>query len=169
MTMLQRRAGTPDHRSVTTAPLLGQPAAAFPAAPRWGRARLFAVPGLVGAVAAILAAVVTVPGSTLLGLLVALAGLAVLVTAQGLLWRRQRQLTGDLQRSQSSFRTLVKSSVDPVVILDGRLRVTFASQALADLLGLHPACAAGPPVAAAVRPDDRAAVLDALRASPNGS
>ena len=58
--------------------------------------------------------------------------------------RRQRQLTGALQRSQAAFRTLVKSSVDPVVILDDQLRVTFASQSVADLLGLDPACLARP-------------------------
>ena len=166
MTTLQRRAGTPDHRSVTTAPVLGQPAAAFPAAPRWGRARLFAVPGLVGAVAAILAAVVTVPGSTLLGLLVALAGLAVLVAAQGVLWRRQRQLTDDLQRSQSSFRTLVKSSVDPVVILDDRLRVTFASESIADLIGVDPACMIGQPITAAVHREDAPALVAGLSGPP---
>ena len=72
-----------------------------------------------------------------------------------MLCRRQRRLTGDLQRSQSSFRTLVKSSVDPVVILDERLRVTFVSQAVADLLGLDPACVIGLPLVAAVHPDDR--------------
>src|SRR4051812_32603930 len=139
-TGLQQRGGSPDHSVVTTAPVMGQPAAAFPAAPRVGRAGLLAVPALVVAIAAVVVAVAAVPGSTLLGVLVGLAGLTVLLASQGLLWRRQRQLTGYLQRSQSSFRTLVKSSVDPVVILDGDLRITFASESVAELMGVDPAC-----------------------------
>ena len=79
-------------------------------------------------------------------MLVGLAGLAVLLASQGVALARQRRLTGDLQRSQSSFRTLVKSSVDPVVILDDELRVTFASQSVADLLGVDPACIVGRPI-----------------------
>src|SRR4051812_336973 len=136
---LQRRGGSPDSNVVTTAPVLGQPAAAFPAVPHAGRAGLLAVPALVVAITAVVVAVAAVPGSTLLGVLVGLAGLTVLLASQGVLWRRQRQLTGYLQRSQSSFRTLVKSSVDPVVILDGELRITFASESVADLMGVDPA------------------------------
>jgi PAS domain S-box-containing protein len=151
---------------VTTAPVTGQPAAAFPVAPRRGRPGLVAVPVLVVAIAATLVALVTVPGSTLLGLLVGLAGLAVLVASQGLLWRRQRQLTGDLQRSQSSFRTLVKSSVDPVVILDDQLRVTFASESVADLVGVDPAGMTGRPITVVVHPDDAPALVAALSAPP---
>ena len=117
--------------------MLGQPAAAFPAAPRRGRAGLLAVPVLVVAITVVLGAVLA--GTTALRLLGSMTGLAVLVAFQALLYRRQHALAGDLQRSQSSFRTLVKSSLDPVVILDDRLRVTYASQAVADLLGVDPA------------------------------
>jgi PAS domain S-box-containing protein len=122
---------------------------------------------LVVAIAATLVSVVTSSGATLLGLLVGLTGLAVLVASQGLLWRRQRQLTGDLQRSQSSFRTLVKSSVDPVVILDDQLRVTFTSESVADLVGIDPAGMTGRPITAAVHRDDAPALVAALSAPPS--
>ena len=122
---------------------LGQPAAAFPAASPSGRAGLLAVPALVVAVAAVLAALLAVPGVPAARLLVAVAAGALLAGSQAALWHRQRRLTGALHRSQTSFRTLVKSSVDPVVILDERLRVTFVSEAITDLLGLDPALRAG--------------------------
>jgi GGDEF domain-containing protein len=73
-------------------------------------------------------------GSTALRLFFAVAGLAVPVGIQAALHARQRRLAGDLQRGRSSFRTLVESSVDPVVILDDRLRVTFASESAAELV-----------------------------------
>ena len=149
---------------MTTAPVMGQPAAAFPAAPRAGRAGLVAVLVLAGAIGAILAAVV--PGTTAAGLLAVLAGLAVLLASQGLLWRRSRQLTGDLARSESSFRTLVKSSVDPVVILDDQLRITFASDSVADLIGADPACMTGRQITAAVHRDDAPGLVTALSGPP---
>jgi PAS domain S-box-containing protein len=121
------------------------------------------VPGVVVAVALIVAGLL--PGPGVVGALLAAAGVAVLVGFQATLWSRQRRLTGDLQRSQSSFRTLVKSSVDPVLILDDQLRVTFASQAVADLLGVDPAVAVGMPVVAGVHPDDRSALSGALSAA----
>jgi PAS domain S-box-containing protein len=121
------------------------------------------VPGVVVAVALVVAGLL--PGPGVVGALLAAAGLAVLVGFQATLWSRQRRLTGDLQRSQSSFRTLVKSSVDPVLILDDQLRVTFASQAVADLLGVDPAVAVGMPVVAGVHPDDRSALSGALSAA----
>jgi PAS domain S-box-containing protein len=161
---------------------MGQPAAASPVVPPSGRTGLLVVPAVLLAVALVSVALVSVAlvsvtlvvggllsVPTVLGVVLAVAGVTTLVSFQATLWRRQRRLTGDLQRSESSFRTLVKSSVDPVVILDGRLRVTFASQAIADLLGFDPACAVGIPVVAAVHPDDRSAVLDALHASPSQS
>jgi PAS domain S-box-containing protein/diguanylate cyclase (GGDEF)-like protein len=141
---------------VTTAPVLGQPAAAYPAAPRHGRGGLLAAPLLVLAVGAVLGAVLS--GTTALRLLFALVGLAVPAT----LYLRQRRLTGDLQRSQSSFLSLVKSSVDPVVILDDRLHVTFASRTIADLLGLDPASVVGMPISPLVHPDDRDALFGVL-------
>src|SRR5690242_19008931 len=158
ITMLQVRFQDPDLELVTTAPVMGQPAAAYPAAPRNGRAGLFAVPALatVG-VFAVLGVVLS--GSTSARLVFALLGLAVPVS----LYLRQRTLAGDLHRSQSSFRTLVKSSVDPVVILDDQLRVTYASESFAELLGYDPASLIGLPVTAPVHPDDRASLFSGLR------
>ncbi|TFV62775.1 UNVERIFIED_ORG: phosphodiesterase [Bacillus sp. AZ43] len=151
---------------MTTAPL-GQPAAAGPVAPHRGRTGLVAVALAGVAVTAVVGGLLTVPA--LPGVLLVAAGLALLVAVQAGLWARQRRLTGALQRSQSSFRTLVKSSVDPVVILDDRLRVTFASQALADLLGVEPAAVTGLAVDSVVHPDDRTAVLAALAPHPGGT
>jgi PAS domain S-box-containing protein/diguanylate cyclase (GGDEF)-like protein len=158
--MLQVPIQDPDLEQVTTAPVLGQPAAAYPAAPRNGRAGLLAVPALLVAVAAVLGVVLS--ASVTPRLLFALAGLVVPVGIQAALYARQRRLAGDLLRSQSSFRTLVKGSVDPVVILDEQLRITFASQAVADMLGLDPAGVSGLRVVDAVHPDDRATLLAAL-------
>ncbi|WP_158545961.1 bifunctional diguanylate cyclase/phosphodiesterase [Blastococcus sp. TF02A-30] len=137
-----------------------QPVAAIPAAPRSGRPGRFLVLAVGIAVLAVLAAVLARP--TTLGLLAALLGLAVLIGFQALLWQRQTALTGALQRSESSFRTLVKSSVDPVVIVDDRLRVTFASEAVVGLLGLDPDDLAGMPLPDAVHPDDRSVFFAAL-------
>jgi PAS domain S-box-containing protein len=160
-------AGNPDQDHVTTAPLLGQPTAACPAAPRRGRARLLAVPLLVVAVGAVVTSILSAP--TAPGLLIALAGLGVLLAFQATAWRRQRRLAGDLQRSQSSFRTLVKSSVDPVVILDDQLRVTFASESVGELLGLDPARMIGQRLIRRVHPDDRDALFGALNEAPGES
>ncbi|WP_167761790.1 GGDEF domain-containing phosphodiesterase [Blastococcus sp. CT_GayMR19] len=146
---------------------LGQPAAARPATPANGRAGLLAVPALVVATAAVLTVVVTVPGVRGSGLLIASTGLLLLVASQAVLWQRQRRLAGALHRSQVSFRTLVKSSVDPVVILDARLRVTFVSEAVTDLLGVDPAAALGRPIEAAVHPDDAPTLLGALNGPPS--
>src|SRR5829696_6670128 len=160
ITMLQVPIQDPDLDQVTTAPVMGQPAAASPAAPRSGRAGLLAVPVLVIAICAVLGVVLA--GSTALRLAFALAGLAVPVTLQAALYVRQHRLAGDLQRSQSSFRTLVKGSVDPVVILDDTLRVTFASESAADLLGVTPAEMVGHSVTSGIHPDDRSALFGAL-------
>jgi PAS domain S-box-containing protein/diguanylate cyclase (GGDEF)-like protein len=146
---------------------LGQPLAAFPAAPRSGRAGLFAVPALVVALAAVLTAVLTVPGIPVPAVLITGAGATVLVGSQAALWHRQTRLAGALLRSQTSFRTLVKSSVDPVVILDERLRVTFVSEAITDLLGLDPDVVLGKPIEAAVHPDDAPTLLAALNGPPS--
>jgi PAS domain S-box-containing protein len=164
-TELQGWPADPDSNRVTTAPVPGQPAAALPAAPRHGRARLLAVPLLVVAVAAVVVAVLSAPSAT--GLLIALPGLGVLVGFPAVLWRRQRNLTGDLQRSQASFRTLVKSSVDPVVILDDQLRVTFASESVGELLGLAPAAMTGQPIIGRIHRDDRDALFSALEETPS--
>jgi PAS domain S-box-containing protein len=167
--MLQVPCGDPDKQRVTTAPVLGQPAAAFLAAPRRGRAGflaaprsgragMLAVPVALVAVGAVLAAVPllrTIPLSALL----ALAALVLLSAPILVLWLRQRRLIEQLRTSQSAFRALVRSSVDPVVILDERLRVTFASKALTEQLGLAPADVVGRSLKAVVHPDDARALL----------
>nr|WP_239522302.1 GGDEF domain-containing phosphodiesterase [Geodermatophilus sabuli] len=75
------------------------------------------------------------------------------------MWRTQQRLTADLLRSQSYFATLVRSSADPVVILDDRLRITFASRALTDLLGLDPEQAVGRALLDVVHRDDATALF----------
>ena len=82
----------------------------------------------------------------------------LLVGSQAVLWHRQRRLAGALHRSQSSFRTLVKSSVDPVVILDDapprHLRLPGRRRPPRP----RPAGALGLPLVDAVHPDDRASL-----------
>jgi PAS domain S-box-containing protein len=94
--------------------------------------------------------------------IVGLVMLATLVAHQAVMWRTQRTLTGDLARSESYFRTLVKSSVDPVVILDDGLRVTFASPALSELIGVDPSGAVGRSLGEVVHPDDAPVLFGAL-------
>ena len=146
-----------DNTTVTTAPDLGQPTAAHPAAPSRRRTGLVAALTLGIALAAVVP--VALPGHPLLRLLVALLGLAPLTAALTALSRRQARLTTDLRSSQAAFRTLVRSSVDPVVILDRQLRVTFASPAVATLLGHAPGDVVGLFLPDAVHPDDRAGLL----------
>ncbi len=164
--MLQRGAPAPDVEGVT---LLGpgRPAAALPAVPPKGTAGISAAPVVLLASAVGLPALLMASGTPLPGLMIAAAGLGLLAVSQAVLWRRQRRLTGDLLRSQAAFTALVKSSVDPVVILDERLRVTFVSEAVTDLLGLAPGAVLGKPVEAAVHPDDAPTLLGALNAPPS--
>jgi hypothetical protein len=81
VTVLQRGATSPDREDVTILGL-GQPPAAFPAAFPRGRAGLLAVPVLVAG-AAVLAALLSAPALPSPGLLVAVAGLALLGTTVG--------------------------------------------------------------------------------------
>jgi PAS domain S-box-containing protein len=94
--------------------------------------------------------------------ILALLMLVALVAHQAVMWRTQRALTRDLQRSESFFRTLVKSSVDPVVILDDQLKLTFASPSLWDLLGVDPAAAVGRSLSAVIHPDDAPLLISAM-------
>jgi diguanylate cyclase (GGDEF)-like protein/PAS domain S-box-containing protein len=96
---------------------------------------------------------------------VAVAGLAVLVAVLAGLWGRQRRLAGRLHSSQSAFQALAKSSV---VLLDERLRVSFASPEAAGLIGLEPAAVVGLPLPYLVHPDDASAVVDGLTAGVDG-
>ncbi|WP_040337595.1 putative bifunctional diguanylate cyclase/phosphodiesterase [Candidatus Blastococcus massiliensis] len=161
MPTLQQHPPPPDIREVTTASVPGQLPAAFPVAPRAGRAGSFAVPAVAAAGAAVVAVLLALSAGA--GVLLAAGGLAVVLTAQLALWRRQRRLAGALRRSQVSLRTLVRSSVDPVVILDDALRITFASEAAAELLGLGASDVAGLRITGVIHPDDRADLFCALR------
>ena len=166
VTALQHPPSRPDTEDVTILGL-GQPAAAFPAASHGARAGLLAFFGVTVAVAAVLGGLLAVRVDPLMGALTAVASLVAFAGVQIALLRRQRQLTGALHDSRAAFRTLVKSSIDPVVILDERLRVTFVSEAITDLLGLDPECVVGQPIEAAVHPDDTPTLLGALNGPPS--
>ncbi len=51
------------------------------------------------------------------------------------LWLRERRTAASLRVSQNHFRSLMKSSPDPIVILGGDLRVSYASRRIVDMLG----------------------------------
>ncbi|MDT0277340.1 putative bifunctional diguanylate cyclase/phosphodiesterase [Blastococcus goldschmidtiae] len=145
---------------MTTASGPGQSPVHSPAPPRSGRTGALAVPGAALAIAPGVAALLALDAPS--GVVVAVGGLLALLTVQLLLWRRQHRLSGALQRSQSSLRTLVRSSVDPVVILDDSLRITFASDAAGELLGLGIPDLVGVHIGDTVHPDDRSALFGAL-------
>jgi diguanylate cyclase (GGDEF)-like protein/PAS domain S-box-containing protein len=83
--------------------------------------------------------------------------------------REERRLAGRLRRSEAYFRSLVRSSADAVLILDGHLRVSWASPALERMVGGASARAlVGRPLLDVVHPEDVAALAEALPgASPH--
>ena len=117
-------------------------------------------------VAAVLGGLLAVRVQAALGAAIAMSSLVLFAGAHVVMLRRQRRLTGALHDSQTAFRTLVKSSVDPVIIIDRGLRVTFASQSAADLLGLDAACIVGRSVEESVHPDDATTLMGAFNAPP---
>ncbi|TFV53731.1 GGDEF domain-containing phosphodiesterase [Blastococcus sp. TF02A-35] len=149
---------------MTTAPDPGQPAAAGLVAPRSGRTGLLVVLSFAVALVAVVPAFL--PGHPLLQGLSALLGLVPITAALTAVWRRYQRLTGDLRASHAAFRTIVKSSVDPVVIVGGDLRITFASPAIASLLDVDPGSLSGLPLVDAIHPDDRAGLFGSLSAPP---
>jgi PAS domain S-box-containing protein len=150
---------------VTTAPSVRQPAAAFPVAPLRGRTGLVVACALGVALVAVIGVLLSVDLHPAMPAILAVGAVAAL-SGQLLGWRRQRTLRGALRDSQAAFRTLVKSSVDPVVILDDTLTVTFASQSAADLLGLRSDHVVGRSLAEAIHPDDAPTLLGAFGAPP---
>ncbi|MCU1604386.1 MAG: hypothetical protein JWP46_851 [Modestobacter sp.] len=94
---------------------------------------------------------------------VALLALCAFVVHQAGMVRTQRRLTGELRRSEAHFRSLVRSSVDPVIILDEELGVRWASGAVAEMLGLEPQGVMGRPITEALHPDDAPGIVAALR------
>ena len=102
---------------------------------------------------------------TVFGTALGILGFGALLAHQVVSWRTQQQLTRDLQRSEAYFRTLVRGSADPVLILDDQLQVSWVSPAITELLGLDPALVIGRPIADAVHPDDAPGLVAALSAS----
>ncbi|MCV2490651.1 EAL domain-containing protein [Geodermatophilus sp. YIM 151500] len=140
---------------MTSAPLRrsGAPAAA----PRPGRGARLAVPAgavlvVAGGLAALAARLPTAAGPALVGAL----GLALALAC----WR-ERRVAADLRRTRTHFRSVLKGSPDPVVILDDRARVSYVSRRAARMLGRDQAALVGLPVQCAVHPDD----LPTLRAA----
>jgi PAS domain S-box-containing protein/diguanylate cyclase (GGDEF)-like protein len=136
--------------------------------PSLGHAGLVAVAATTLAVVAVVGALLAVRVEPMAGALVAATSLALFAGGTTVALRRQHTLRGALRTSEAAFRTLVKSSVDPVVILDGDLRCTFASQSAADLLGASAADFIGRPLARIVHPDDAPTLLGSLEAPPTG-
>jgi diguanylate cyclase (GGDEF)-like protein/PAS domain S-box-containing protein len=101
---------------------------------------------------------------TPVGAVLGMLGLGAVLAHQTTSWRTQQRLTRDLQRSEAYFRTLVRGSVDPVVILDGQLQITWVSPGITDLLGIDPERIVGRPIADTVHPDDAAGLVAALSA-----
>ncbi len=99
---------------------------------------------------------------TVFGTVLAMLGLMALLAHQTASWRTQQRLTGDLQRSKAYFRTLVRGSVDPVVILDEDLTVRWASPAINDLLGRDPGRTVDMPLPDLLHPDDVPGLLAGL-------
>ncbi len=161
---LQPDCAVPDNNGVSTASGPGQSPATSPAAPHRGRAGTLAVPAAVLGIGVVVEVLLVLGAPA--GVVVATAGVLALLALQLFLWQRQHRLTGALQRSQDSLRTLVRSSVDPVVILDDSLRITFASEAAGELLGLGVADLVGVHVSDTVHPDDRTGLFGPL--DPDG-
>ncbi|MCO7222589.1 bifunctional diguanylate cyclase/phosphodiesterase, partial [Klenkia sp. PcliD-1-E] len=91
-------------------------------------------------------------------------GLGLLLVHQFAAWRAHTQLQETLRRSEARFRTLVRGNVDPVVVLDEGLRISWVSPTIDELLGLDADGLVGRPLTLLVHPDDAAWLLDALRA-----
>ncbi|GAB4082243.1 hypothetical protein GCM10028783_31920 [Modestobacter muralis] len=99
---------------------------------------------------------------TLAGTTLGILGLGALLAHQTVSWRTEQQLTTDLQRSEAYFRALVRSSADPVLILDDQLTVRWVSPSITDLLGLDPARIVGGQLTDVVHPDDTPGLITAL-------
>jgi diguanylate cyclase (GGDEF)-like protein/PAS domain S-box-containing protein len=102
---------------------------------------------------------------TVFGATLGMLGLLALLAHHTVSWLTQQRLTRDLQRSEAYFRTLVRGSADPVLILDDQLRVQWVSPAITDLLGLDPVRTIGESIADAVHPDDAPGLIAALSAA----
>ncbi|WP_141243038.1 putative bifunctional diguanylate cyclase/phosphodiesterase [Geodermatophilus obscurus] len=77
--------------------------------------------------------------------------------------REEQRLGARLRRSEAYFRSLVATSSDAVLILDGDLRVTWSSPTLGTTLGAADAIPVGTDLLELVHPDDALPVARALR------
>src|SRR4051794_33060246 len=118
---------------------------------------------------AMVVAILVAVGSTLLGHRpsgAVLAGVVCCVVLAAvhrwLTARAEGRMAALLRRSESYFRSLVRSSGDAVLILDGGLRVTWASTALERVLGPAAAELVGRPLLDAVHPEDAERLATAL-------
>ncbi|SFL50302.1 putative bifunctional diguanylate cyclase/phosphodiesterase [Geodermatophilus ruber] len=116
--------------------------------------------------AAVAALVAGRPSPVLLAGLLLCAVLAAVhrwVTARG-----EQHLGARLRRSEAYFRSMVRSSGDAVLILDGDLRVTWAGATLAAALGDTADAVPGRHLIELVHPDDALPVAGALQPGPDG-
>ncbi|HEY4626422.1 MAG TPA: EAL domain-containing protein [Blastococcus sp.] len=116
---------------------------------------------------ALLIAAITVGGVTLTGSRpdpVSIAGMVVCVVLAGvhrwLTAGEERRLGARLRRSEAHFRSLVQSAGDAVVILDGDLRISWASPALDRALGNAATSLVGRSLLESVHPDDLPALIE---------
>ncbi|MFW3169435.1 putative bifunctional diguanylate cyclase/phosphodiesterase [Geodermatophilus sp. CPCC 206100] len=82
--------------------------------------------------------------------------------------REEQRMGARLRRSEAYFRSLVAASGDPVLILDGDLRITWASPALATTLGDPLSPARGRGLLELVHPEDAGPLADALGSADAG-
>lgn len=101
---------------MTTAPFPGQPTAARPAVPSRRHGGLLAVLGTALVIGAALGANLALHMAPVAGAIVAGSAMLAFAGAVLVVLRRERTLAGALETSQVAFRTLVTSSVDPVVV-----------------------------------------------------
>ncbi len=89
---------------------------------------------------------------------VTLGGLAVLLALLAVTGQRARRTAADLRRSQGHLRSVLKSSLDPIVILDRDLRITYASKRMSHMLGYARAEMVGARFHDVIHPDDAPAI-----------
>ena len=98
-----------------------------------------------------------------------LAGLVLTAVHRAVTARDEARVAARLHRSESYFRSLVRSSSDAVLILDGDLRVTWAAAALADAVAATGTELRGNRLTAVVHPDDAEPVATWLTGTVSGA
>ncbi|WP_448615901.1 putative bifunctional diguanylate cyclase/phosphodiesterase [Modestobacter sp. URMC 112] len=98
-----------------------------------------------------------------------LAGLVLTAVHRAVTARDEARVAARLHRSESYFRSLVRSSSDAVLILDGDLRVTWAAPALADAVAATGTELRGNRLTAVVHPDDAEPVATWLTGTVSGA